>query len=156
MLQRATTTLKSSPLLKYLCVALSKRLSIYTRECWSGMSSHDACCLMMSEWHLADCCSSALLSFSQNWLQSAEGHCSRADSLHWHDAVNLQKHAVQALLLDTSAVHLFEVRVPRGQAARVLSCRESIIFNCREKSNAKKPVLLHCWAAAVSKRAGVW
>lgn len=156
MLQRATTTLKFSPLLKYLCVALSKRWSIYTRECLSGMSSHAACCLRMSACHLADCCPSALLSFSQNWLQSAEGHCSRADSLPWQDAVNLQKHAVQALLLDTSAVHLFEVRVPRDQAARVLSCWESVIFNCREKSNGKKPVLLHCWAVAVSKRAGVW
>lgn len=155
MLQRATTTLKSSPLLKYLCVALSKRLHL-----------HEG----MLKWHVfSRCLLFNDVGMTPGWLlfigpaqlfpeltTVSWGSLFPCRLLHWHDAVNLQKHAVQALLLDTSAVHLFEVRVPRGQAARVLSCRESIIFNCREKSNAKKPVLLHCWAAAVSKRAGVW
>lgn len=156
MLQRVTTTLKFSPLLKYMCIAFNKLLSIYTREYSSGMRSHAVSCLMMSEWHLAECCLSALLSFPQNWLQSAEGHYFRADSLQWQDSANLQKHTMQALLLDTSVVHLFEVRVPRDQAERALSCCQSIMFNHREKSIVKKPVLLHRWAAAVSKRAEVW
>lgn len=44
--------------------------------------------------------------------------------------------------------HLFEVRGPRDQAVRVLSCWESTVFNCREKFIVKEQVLPHCWSVA--------